>query len=581
MASPNGYGTAVRDALTSKGIKNSDIGYNSNNGYITVGGSDFMKPSKVLNGVSYDTAQNFNNAWSNYQNTQSKKAAAPSASTGYTPSYAPAGMVGVRDQLQTSGYNPSSIGYSNGMATVNNQPFTAPTVNLGGTLYTTPSGYNQGLSNYRINDLQNQVYNGSALPTNPYTSQLDQQIAALQQLAQSQQTTDPYSTPQYAAYQAQSDRRANEGIRAQQEALGGSGFGRSTMLSDRAGGIQNQEREYLETQVIPQIIAAEQARQQQQYNNLLSLLTPLQNQQAYADNRYQTELTNKYNALNALATEQQRGMDNTRADAALTGNYLTPQQQALIDNLYALKSQAEAQGITKAQRAALSTQADGIRNQLQASGLDISKLGANTSLAQAKQSGVGRTLAGQDQDFNQQLALRKQDTADKQYSEQFAYQKARDAIADKQWQTKFDEDVRQNGLSYGLQQLAQQNDQAYRQAQLALSQDDNARQWAALDYDQSQGTGAKNSGFTPSQVLDNVKSLYSEPVYSGTEFDENGNEVPKDTGKRKITTDPAKRKEMFEAVIDYGLSDAETNQILLSLGMSKKEIDSLLKQYPN
>lgn len=452
MASPNGYGTAVRDALTSKGIKNSDIGYNSNNGYITVGGSDFMKPSKVLNGVSYDTAQNFNNAWSNYQNTQSKKAAAPSASTGYTPNPAPAGMVGVRDQLQTSGYNPSSIGYSNGMATVNNQPFTAPTVNLGGTLYTTPSGYNQGLSNYRINDLQNQVYNGSALPTNPYTSQLDQQIAALQQLAQSQQTTDPYSTPQYAAYQAQSDRRANEGIRAQQEALGGSGFGRSTMLSDRAGGIQNQEREYLETQVIPQIIAAEQARQQQQYNNLLSLLTPLQNQQAYADNRYQTELTNKYNALNALATEQQRGMDNTRADAALTGNYLTPQQQALIDNLYALKSQAEAQGITKAQRSALSTQADGIRNQLQASGLDISKLGANTSLAQAKQSGVGRTLAGQDQDFNQQLALRKQDTADKQYSEQFAYQKARDAIADKQWQAKFDEDYRRYGLDYALQQ---------------------------------------------------------------------------------------------------------------------------------
>ncbi|OVE53227.1 hypothetical protein, partial [Chryseobacterium mucoviscidosis] len=83
--------------------------------------------------------------------------------------------------------------------------------------------------------------------------------------------------------QAQADRRAQAGTRAAQEALGSAGFGRSTALGERAQGIQNEQTEYLETQVIPMILQNERAKQQQVYDNLANLLNPLMQQQGYTD----------------------------------------------------------------------------------------------------------------------------------------------------------------------------------------------------------------------------------------------------------------------------------------------------------
>jgi hypothetical protein len=574
MASSTGYDTGVRQSLLSKGISNADIGYNSNNGYVTVKGQDFLKPAKVLNGASYDTAQNFNNAWNTYNKATPAVGATSGGVTasGYTPqnTQAPAGSVGIRNGLQSSGYSPSSIGYNNGTVSLNNQPLNMPSYNVGGTTYTTPNAYNSALSNYRIGDLTNQVVNNTKLPENQYTQQINDQIAYLMNMAKNPQTVDPYSTPEYAAYAAQAQKAAGQNVRAAQESLGSSGFGRSTMLADRAQGIQNDATEYLNTQVVPQIIASNQAKQQQEYNNLMNLLSPLMSQQGYADTRSQTELGNTTNALNLLTDQQQRGIDNNRADAALTGNYLTEDQRNTIDALLSLKSQAEAKGTTAAQRSVLSTQADQLRSRLQALGIDPSLYGSNVNLAQAGQVQPGRTLAGQQLD----LSAQNQKFDQNQQLEEFAYQKARDAIADKQWQTKFDEDVRQNGLSYGLQQLSQQNDQAYRQAQLALSQDDNARAWATLDYEQSQPAADKYTGMTASQLLDNIKPLYQEPVYT---VDKLGKHV--DTGKTQLTKDPTKLTELFETVVDAGLSDTETKQVLLSLGYTMKDIESRIKQY--
>lgn len=578
MAS-SAYDQSIRNSLVSKGIDNSKIGYS--NGYVTVDGNNFQKADKNYNGTAFTNANNFNNAWNTYSQSQNK-VSAPAA-----PSSVPSGMVGVRSSLQSSGYNPSSIGYNNGMVTVNNQPFVTPSANVGGSAYVSPSTYNSALGNYRIGDLTNQVVNNTKLPENTYTPQIDQLIQQLQDFSRNQQTVDPYSTPEYTAYQAQADRRSQQGIRAAQESLGSSGFGRSTALGERSQSIQNEQTEYLETQVIPQIIAANQAKQQQEYQNLYSLLSPLMSQQGYADNRAQTELGNVINALNTVTSEQQRGLDNRRADAALTGNYLTPEQQSAIDTLLGLKQQAEAPTVTRQQRAALSTQADTVRNQLQALGIDPTALGANVSSAQARQSGVGRTLAGiasdrqgQEQQFNQGLATRQQDTAEKQYTEQFAYQKARDAITDQRWQTEFDENVRQYGLNYGLQSLSQENDQAYRQAQLALAQDDNLRSWTQLDYDQSQPSASKYVGMTANQVLDNIKALYTEPVMVQDPDWPNDPTKKIESGKQ-LTKDPTKRTEMFEAVVDAGLSEAETKQVLISLGYNMKDIESRVKQYPN
>lgn len=577
VAAPTGYGSNIRQSLVNKGVSNNDIGYNNKTGYITVKGQDFLKPSKVLGGVSYDTQNNFNNAWNKYQTSQAQ-VPKPTVTTPKTPtsSYVPTGMVSTRDGLQNFGINPSSIGYQNGNTTVNGQYFGTPALNLGGTTYYTPQGLNQAMSNYRINDIQNQVMQGIKPQENPYTQQINDQIKTLMQMAQNQQPVDPYSTAQYAAFKAQADRSAQQGIRSAQEALGSSGFGRSTMLGERAQGIQNEANEYLEKQVIPTILADEQARRQQEFSNVMSILEPLMNQQNYADTRQQQELQNLYNAYGLVSGEQQRGLENARADAALTGTYLTPEQQSAISTLLGLKQQAEKQGITKQQRAELSAQADLVRDRMRALGLDPTKYGANVSYDVASQYVPGRTLQGQQLDLqrNQQEFNQGQQKWENNFAlQQFEYQKARDAITDQQWKAKFDEDVRQFGLTYALQKLAEENDTAYRQATLALSQDDNDRAWAQLDYEMSQPTTAKENGLSPNQFLDTIKEQYTEPVY---QTDKLGNKTKIGA---QITKDPVKRGEMFLGVVDAGYSDAQTKQLLSALGFSKEEIDKFKKQY--
>ncbi|WP_217597295.1 hypothetical protein [Cohnella sp. GbtcB17] len=158
----------------------------------------------------------------------------------------------------------------------------------------------------------------------------------------------------------------------------------------------------------------------------------------------------------------------------------------------------------------------------------------------------------------------------------YEYQKARDVIADKNYQKTFDENVRQFGLTYGLQKAAQDHQIDNDAAQLLLAQDDNDRQWSQLDWQMSQQP-ANKSGMSANDVLSNVKSLYTEPVYT-TEKDMLGNVTQKQTGEQ-LTKDPAKREQMFLNVVDSGLTDLETNQVLAGLGMTKQEIDQYKKKY--
>ncbi|MNP17684.1 hypothetical protein D3C76_1101220 [compost metagenome] len=172
-------------------------------------------------------------------------------------------------------------------------------------------------------------------------------------------------------------------------------------------------------------------------------------------------------------------------------------------------------------------------------GIDASKIGADVNYNTASGS---------------QLGIPTMD------SQQLAYQKARDAISDQQWRAQFDESVRQYGLNYGLNMLQENNQQAYRQAQLALAQDDNSRAWAQLDYQMSQ-PASTGGGLSANQVLSSIQSLYADP----------------ETGK--LPTDSAQREQAFLSVVDMGLSDAETNQILGALGITKQEINSFTKKY--
>lgn len=420
------YDVSVRKALNNKGIDNSRIGYN--NGYTTIDGQNFLKADKLYNGTGFTNQTNFNTAFNSYSaaskpsitavaGTVRPTVTAPRTSTtntattggtGFTAPKAPMtpttapmpGSVQIRPALEASGINPNAIGYNNATrsVTVNGQPFTTPSQSINGTAYATPSQYQGALNNYRVGDLQNQVYNYKTAE-NPYTKQIDDTIAYLMDYAKQQQVSDPYSTPEYAAYAAQSGRRASQGIRAAQEAFGGAGFGRSTALGERAQGVQNGETEYLETQVIPAILAAEQQRKQAQYNNVSGLLNPLAVQQNSADAREQSRFTNLYNTLISFADEKQRGVQNAQADAALTGSYQTPEQQTLYNSLLAIKQQAEAKGITKDQRAVLSAQADQLRTQLQSLGVDISALGVGSSSSAAAKANPFRTIQGQQLDL--------------------------------------------------------------------------------------------------------------------------------------------------------------------------------------
>ncbi|MCM3703788.1 hypothetical protein [Paenibacillus macerans] len=529
-STPTGYGSNIRQSLVGKGVNNNDIGYNKATGYVTVKGQDFMKPSKVLDGVSYDTVSGFNKAWNSYQ-SKSQPSRTSTATT------VPSGLVSTRQGLGSYGIDNNRVGYNNGNVTVDNRTFGQPTLNQNGTSYYLPSALQSDYTNFQRNGMTNALMNYQ-MPTNPYTQQISDQINYLMDYAKNQRDFDPYDTAEYAARKAQAEKSSQQGVRAAQEALGSSGFGRSTMLSDRAQGIQNEANEYLETQILPQIIANEEARRQQQFANIASLLNPLMSQQQYADNRALTERSNIMDTLGYLNNEDQRAFQNSVTAGQLTGNYMPPQAQELVNQILQLKQAAESPNVTREQRAQLSSQADQLRSRLDAFGIDSSLVGANVNYNTARGTQIGiPTLA------NKELAINAQN---QKYNQEMQTK-------------KFEEDVRQFGLQYALQKQAERNDQAYRNSQLALSQDDNMRQWAALDYEMSQ-PGTVSSPLSANQVLQSMASIYTDP----------------DT--EQITSEPSKRKQLIQNVVDSGLSNAEIQAVLSSLGFAREEMQNAIKE---
>ncbi|MGK9252360.1 hypothetical protein [Paenibacillus humicus] len=158
--------------------------------------------------------------------------------------------------------------------------------------------------------------------------------------------------------------------------------------------------------------------------------------------------------------------------------------------------------------------------------------------------------------FDQTMAYQKSSDAENR-----AYQRVRDAIGDGQWQAQFDQNVKQQGLSFALQQLQETNQQAYQQAQLALAQDDNSRQWASLDAQLAAGSASKPpeySGMSADQVLQQVKRQFS---------DEDGIMLPN-----------SNKKDIYKQIIAYGLPDGQDDQVMLSLGLSKADIAAFDKE---
>ena len=339
MASTTGYDLPVRQALRERGISDADIGYDKATGYVTIRGQPFMQPARVYMGTSYANQQDFETAWQNYlrsqQTTNQPQINVPKTTT----------------QPQT----------------VSAQPATSRT---------TPD--------------YSSIYNIG----NPYDQRVAEAISSLQSLIQ--QIQQPvslesiYSSPQYEAFRAQAQKQAEQGIRAAQEALGAAGFGRSTLLGERAQEIQNLANEYLQTQVLPQLIAAEEARRQAQLENALAFIRQLAQQQAVMEGRYES------------------AAERALREAQLTGQYLPAEARALIDSLLELKRQAEAPGITAEARSELSSQANEIRARLAGMGVDTSLFSADVPYAQAIQN-VARagtpTLAAREFEFERDTTM--------------------------------------------------------------------------------------------------------------------------------------------------------------------------------
>jgi hypothetical protein len=448
-------------------------------------------------------------------------------------------------------------------------------------------GYKAPTAN--VNSTSSSVISPTSTKTN--NSQSSELMDLMRSYLDREQNTfsyDPNSDPAYQAALKRAGANIEAGNSQAQAEMNRRGILNSTITSDRMGEISSNEMGRVETEIVPQLM-------QQAYQKYID-----------AQNQEQQKFANMGSMAQMYTSEDQRAIDNTNTTAGLTG-YLpfSSEAQTAINNIIQLKQQAETKGISAVDKAKLSAQADGYRAQLVSLGVDPSAYSkAVNSTSASKNSNMGiRTLAGQTLDsnnqaqtFNQNLQTRQQDFSEGQQgwqnnfqnrqqnfnesqqkwqnnfaTEQQAYTAARAAISDSQWKAQFDQSVSQFGLNYALSQLQENNQQSYREAQIALSQDDSSRQWAALDYDMSKPTGAVDSGLSSNQILDSMRSLYTEPIMTTDKF---GTQTK--TGE-KLTTDVKKREQMFLNVVDSGKSDAETKQILSALGLTKKEIETFTK----
>jgi hypothetical protein len=155
-------------------------------------------------------------------------------------------------------------------------------------------------------------------------------------------------------------------------------------------------------------------------------------------------------------------------------------------------------------------------------------------------------------------------------SQELTYNKARDAITDTQWKSKFDEDVRQFGVNSALQKLQAGNDQSYRQAQLALQDDQNF-----ISYMNAANKG--NGSGTPASISSaSAGDMLSQSITKITGYDDSDKPV---YGK---ITDPANREKAFiDAWNTSGVSPGpDTIEMLAKAGYTTQEIATYKKNHP-
>lgn len=221
--------------------------------------------------------------------------------------------VGVRQALLSKGYSNDDIGYDqgSGYVTVKGQNFIKPELNMSGTTYTNQQNFNNAYNQYTKSQQAQQQPTQSTYQqpaqtsyqqSNPYVDQYTQMIKSIQDRVNAP-AQDVYSSPQYAAAQAQAQRQADQSIRSGQEMLGTSGMARSSDAINWGQNAQNQANEYLQLQLVPQIQQQLAQQRQADINNQLQ----------------QAGLV--YNLLGRQDTQNQNDISNRIAKSNVTGYY--------------------------------------------------------------------------------------------------------------------------------------------------------------------------------------------------------------------------------------------------------------------
>lgn len=422
-----------------------------------------------------------------------------------------ANTVQIRPELVKAGYTDADVGYdpTRKMTTLKGQDFLGAgnLTNVAGSTFTDRQNFDSALNKYKQGLLGQKVLQppetrmssitSDAQPT-PYVNPADQRyndlLNMLYQQAQTPQQVDPnaiYGSPQYAAAQAQSQRGAQQGIRSAQEALGSAGFGRSTALGESAQREQNTANEYLQTQVLPQLMAQEEAKRRQQTQE-------------------------QFSVLDALTRERESARQFGLQEAGLTGKLYSEQERAAQPLLNQLTSLGEAwQRGTPEQKATYSQQADAVRSQLTQMDIDPSLYAPGLTTEQRRTTGQGLgtpTLGAQqleranfesDRDF--ELAKGQQEWENTMTQGQFDFNKAQQIWENTFKEKSFQQDMQDAAKSRGLQwaSLGQRDkefiaDQAFREKK--------------FEYEKTQDAGKAEE--TPKGVTAKIDQKTSTDNYS-------------------------------------------------------------------
>ncbi|XEC97056.1 hypothetical protein AB6A23_11225 [Paenibacillus tarimensis] len=383
-----------------------------------------------------------------------------------------------------------------------------------------------------------------------WNKRMEDQYSRLQGMMNQDFNYNPSSDPRYQAYQTLAKSRAASAAKdanlATMEEMNSRGLLQSSLTNTQLSETENKYRQQAETEAlaaVPQFY--DQARQD-----------------------YQDKLRNAGELLNFAAG---------RGDVAYERDYQTGRDAVGDDQWNREFGLKNKEANLNAARLVGADTGKVIKPQEDWGGLYRQAGNADTPL----------NLAGQNQQFNQDIQSRQQGMNETQtmatltgFMPDGTPTTAQQQVElDRLWKVADEMGTIPDELAdmYGIQRGTQTRDakefaidSAIRQQNADTSTDTNLRQWAELDNRMAGSGGEKYVGMTPNQVLSNIRNNYIEPIYS---TDKMGRQ--EQIGEQ-MTKDPNKRYQMFLDVVDSNLeSQTVEDQVLLSLGFTKQEITQM------